>query len=194
MEKTTRTIPSRIGFFGGSFDPIHLGHLSLAKQAISMANLDTLLLCPAFHAPLRSEKPFFSPETRLKILEHIAKVTPNIEVCRLEIEKQKTCFTYNTITEIQSQFPESEIMLLLGADQFEHLTRWKYNLELVQICQFLVFSRSKKEINPPNIPGLSYQLMQNDLLDYSSTEIRNRIKSGQNFKHMLPQAAHSFIN
>jgi nicotinate-nucleotide adenylyltransferase len=194
MGQTSDTNFSKIGFFGGSFDPIHLGHLSLAKQAIQSANLDSLLLCPAYHAPLRAEKPFFSTEIRLKILEQIARDTPQIKVCKLEIEKRMTCFTYNTLKEVQSQHPQSEIIVLLGADQFENLSNWKSNQELVQICKFLVFSRTKTEIIPPDIPELSFQLMQNELLDYSSTKIRNRIKSRQPVKHMLPRAAHKFIH
>jgi nicotinate-nucleotide adenylyltransferase len=105
-----------------------------------------------------------------------------------------TCFTYNTLKEVQSQHPQSEIIVLLGADQFENLSNWKSNQELVQICKFLVFSRTKTEIIPPDIPELSFQLMQNELLDYSSTKIRNRIKSRQPVKHMLPRAAHKFIH
>ena len=194
MSTPTTLPPPRIGFFGGSFDPIHIGHISLAQQAIQLAKLDTLLLCPAYHAPLRIEKPYFSTKTRLRILEKIAQETPCVEVCKLEIEKQKTCYTYETIKEVQLQYPHSTILLLLGADQFNRLNEWKFHNELAEHCQFLVFSRDAQGVTPPPIPQLSYQLVKNDLIDCSSTEIRKRLQSGKSVNHLIPVAAQPFIN
>jgi len=179
----------RIGFFGGSFDPIHIGHVSIAEQAIKIAKLDTLLFCPAYHAPLRAEKPFFSTHTRLKILEKIVGENPRFEICKLEIDKQKTCFTYETIKEVQLNCPTSEIMIIVGSDQFNRLKEWKFHNELAQHCQFLVFLRTVTEVNPPSIPQLSYKLMENELINCSSTEIRTRLKSGKSVSHMIPPVA-----
>ncbi len=190
-QEQSKTI--RIGFFGGSFDPVHIGHISLAEQAIQTAQLDKLLLCPAYHAPLRYEKPFFPPEIRLKILETVAHEYSRMEVCKLEIEKQKTCYTYHTLKEIKEQSPLSEIMVLLGEDQFSQLDKWKFHQDLVQICQFLVFSRSGTGINPPSIPNLSYTLMENELIDCSSTTIRSRIQSGKSVSHLIPEVAYPFV-
>lgn len=194
MAESTKSSSLRIGFFGGSFDPIHIGHISLAQQAIQLARLDTLLLCPAYHAPLRIEKPYFSTKTRLKILEEIAQENPGFEICKLEIEKQKTCYTYETIKEVQLQYPHSTILLLLGADQFNRLNEWKFHQELAEHCQFLVFSRNVQEVTPPQIPQLSYQLVKNELIDCSSTEIRKRLQSGKSVDHLIPSAAYPFIN
>ena len=121
----------RIGFFGGSFDPIHNGHLCLATQAIEQAALDTLLLCPAYHAPLRSEKPFFKATDRLAMLERIALEHTRIEVFPHEILQGKVCFTRDTLLEVAKKFPGAEILLLLGADQFAKLPQWKFIDELV---------------------------------------------------------------
>ena len=194
MAESTKSSSLRIGFFGGSFDPIHIGHISLAQQAIQLARLDTLLLCPAYHAPLRIEKPYFSTKTRLKILEEIVQENPGFEICKLEIEKQKTCYTYETIKEVQLQYPHSDILLLLGADQFNRLNEWKFHQELAEHCQFLVFSRNGQEVTPPQIPQLSYQLVKNELIDCSSTEIRKRLQSGKSVDHLIPSAANPFIN
>ena len=194
MAESTKSSPPRIGFFGGSFDPIHIGHISLAQQAIQLARLDTLLLCPAFHAPLRIEKPYFSTQTRLRILEKIAQEIPQFKICTLEIEKQKICYTFETIKEVQLQYPDSTILLLLGADQFNRLHEWKFHQELAEHCQFLVFSRNGQEVTPPAIPQLSYQLVKNELIDCSSTEIRNRLKAGRSVDHLIPTAAYPFLN
>jgi nicotinate-nucleotide adenylyltransferase len=188
-----QSTPLRIGFFGGSFDPVHNGHVSLANQAIEHAQLDRLLICPAFHAPLRPEKPFFSASVRLKIIETVTQLHPRMEICKLEIDKQETCYTYNTIKEIKAQSPRSEIVVLLGEDQFSQLNKWKFHHELVQICQFLVFSRNEDRVIPPSIPDLSYTLMKNELIDCSSTVIRNRIQSGKSVSHLIPDVAHPLV-
>ena len=194
MAESTKSSPPRLGFFGGSFDPIHIGHISLARQAIQLARLDTLLLCPAFHAPLRIEKPYFSTQTRLRILEKIAQEIPQFKICTLEIEKQKICYTFETIKEVQLQYPDSTILLLLGADQFNRLHEWKFHQELAEHCQFLVFSRNGQEVTPPAFPQLSYQLVKNELIDCSSTEIRKCLKAGRSVDHLIPSAAYPFIN
>ena len=189
MGEDEQSTPLRIGFFGGSFDPVHNGHVSLANQAIEHAQLDKLFLCPAFHAPLRPEKPFFPASVRLNILETVTQLHPRMEICKLEIDRQETRYTYHTIKEIKAQSPRSEIVVLLGEDQFSQLNKWKFHHELVQICQFLVFSRSEDRVIPPSIPHLSFTLMKNDLIDCSSTVIRNRIKSGKPVSHLIPDAA-----
>ena len=193
MEKTTRTITSRIGFFGGSFDPVHIGHLELANQAIHFASLDLLLFCPAFHAPLRNQKPVFSAEQRLNMLYKITEKDSRMDVCTLEIEKQKTCFTYHTLQEVRSIYPNSELFLLLGADQFEQLEKWKFNQELAKICQFLVFSRSAKKVYPPTVKNLNYQLIENDLVEISSTQIRSRLNNRQPINKLVPSSINPMI-
>ncbi len=185
MPDSPQPHPKRIGFFGGSFDPVHVGHISLANQAIEFASIDLLLLCPAFHAPLRSQKPMFPSEFRLQMLQQITKENSKMEVCTLELKKQKTCFTYNTLQEIKSAHPQSELFVLLGADQFEQLEKWKFNQELTKICEFLVFSRSSCEVSIPNLPGLSYHLLKNDLIKISSTQIRNRLQKRKPIDHLV---------
>ena len=193
MPDSTGSIPDRVGFFGGSFDPIHLGHLRLAEEAIRFASLNLLLFCPAFHAPLRDEKPFFSSQQRLDMLYRITEHNPRMDVCRIELEKQKTCFTYETLLEVRSRFPDSELFLLLGADQFEQLEKWKFNHELAEICKFLVFSRSDKKVSPPPIKNLRYELMKNELIEISSTQIRDRLKNGKTIDQLVPPIINPMI-
>lgn len=194
MGKNSQTSPSRIGFFGGSFDPVHLGHFLLAQKALEISSLDLILFCPAFHAPLRSQKPLFPPELRLKMLNEISKDDERMKICTLELEKQKTCFTYHTLLEIRNIYPNSELFVLLGADQFERLNQWKYHHELAQICKFLVFSRDSFNASPPAISNLSFHLIKNDLIEISSTQIRNRLQDGKSIDEFVPSSIHPIIN
>jgi nicotinate-nucleotide adenylyltransferase len=190
MSVLQKPTTGRIGFFGGTFDPPHIGHVSIAKQAINEANLDNLVICPAYHAPLRHQQPILPVEVRVKMLELIASENDKINLSTIEIEQQKTCYTYNTLLKIREQFPSVELKVILGTDQFEKLTRWKHCEELASICQFLVFARHSHQLSPPSITNLSYQLMNNELIDCSSTEIRNRIKNNQSIEEMIPDIAY----
>jgi nicotinate-nucleotide adenylyltransferase len=190
MSVLQKPTTGKIGFFGGTFDPPHIGHVSIANQAISEANLDHLILCPAYHAPLRHHQPVLPVEVRLKMLELIASENDKIVLSTIEIDQKKTCFTFNTLQQVKKQFPSDELMVILGTDQFEKLNSWKYCRKLARICQFLVFSRHSHQVTPPIIPHLSYQHMNNELIDCSSTEIRNRIKNNQSIEEMIPDIAY----
>ena len=193
MLTSTQSARKRIGFFGGSFDPIHNGHLSLARQAIEHASLDKLLLCPAHHAPLRPEKPFFEAADRLGILESICEDDPKIEGFPHEILQAKVCYTRDTILEIRKRFPQSEILLLVGNDQFQKLPQWKFIGELTLLVTFLVFSRNGHPADPPPLDHLDYQMMNNTCIDLSSTTIRSRIESGLPVKELMPKEAYRYL-
>ena len=194
MVDSSSTHQPRIGFFGGSFDPIHNGHLSLAKQAILQADLETLLLCPAYHAPLRPTKPFFEAEDRLGMLEKVAVEHPELKVFPHEISQQKVCFTYHTLLEVGKKYSQSEIFLLLGADQFSKLPQWKFIDELVKLVTFLVFSRSSgMALTEPPLPEINFELMNNELIDLSSTTIRQKIQSGQSIRNDIPGPAYEYL-
>jgi nicotinate-nucleotide adenylyltransferase len=184
----------RIGFFGGSFDPIHNGHLSLATQAIDQASLDTLLLCPAYHAPLRSEKPFFKAEDRLAMLEGVAGEHPKLKVFSHEISQQKVCFTYHTLLEVGKKYSQSEIILLLGADQFHKLAQWKFIDELVKLVTFLVFSRTADlTFSEPSLSKIKFERMNNELIDLSSTTVRQKIQNGRSIRNDVPGPAYDYL-
>lgn len=195
MADSSSTHNPRIGFFGGSFDPIHNGHLSLAKQAIVQANLETLLLCPAYHAPLRSAKPFYKAGDRLGMLEKVAYEHPKLKVFPHEISQEKVCFTYHTLLEVGKKYSQREIFLLLGADQFSKLPQWKFIDQLVRIVTFLVFSRSSDmTFREPPLCEIRFERMDNELIDLSSTTIRQKIRSGQSVSNDIPGPAYEYLS
>ena len=105
-EPTTSTTP-RIGFFGGSFDPIHQGHVSVALESLNKFNLQQTLLCPAFFAPLRDQKPLFSAVHRLAMVDAVAQEHSKFVAYEEEILAQKTFFTYHTLQSAQQNYPDS---------------------------------------------------------------------------------------
>ena len=185
----------RLGFLGGTFDPPHNGHLEIAKLAIEEANLSKLLLCPAFHAPLRDAKSHFSAEHRLGMVAEICKEYSQMEVFDREVKDGKTRYSHETIELVKALYPEYELFFILGADQFYRLTEWKNVSLLAQSVHFLVFAREAKKTKIPDIENLQYSFMHNELISVSSTQTRNHIHSKQQIPvGLLPPPVTNYIN
>ena len=167
----------RVGFFGGTFDPPHLGHLALAKLAIEKAELDKLFLCPAYSAPLRTEPALFSAVDRLRMIEEICKLDQKMDVWDEEIKLERSQFTFDTIVEFKKNFPDHQIFLLLGADQSSRLDQWYKPQDLSKLVHYLVFARNAEEMPASRLKNMVVTFMENDLIDISSTDIRDKLRN-----------------
>jgi nicotinate-nucleotide adenylyltransferase len=182
-----------IGFFGGSFDPPHQGHLQIAEQAIETANLEKLIFCPAFHAPMKDSPPMFSGKQRLAMLKAMCAKNPLMQITDIEIVHAKTRYTYETIFELRQNFPNHLIYLILGADQFVQLHLWKQIKDLAKMVTFLVFARDKDECALPKLSDIKVTFARNSLIDLSSTFIRHQLASGTLADDALPPEVVSYI-
>ncbi len=187
------SIPKKIGFFGGSFDPFHCGHLEMALGAIKLENFDRILLCPAHHAPLRKQKPIFSASDRLAMVQSICKSHHGLSPYSYEIDQERTCFTHETITKVQETFPGSSLSILLGTDQFQQIEKWSHISELSKLVHFLVLARGTYNLPPPKVPGLNFSLMNNPIIDLSSTKIRDRFLAGKSVREFLPPPIYTYL-
>ena len=166
----------------------------LIEEALRSGKLDKLLLCPAYHAPLRSEKPLFSGEQRLEMVRSLAVQRTEIEVFDHEIQQARTCYTYETLLEVRKLHPDAKLHLLIGNDQFQKLDQWRFNRELLQIAHVLVFSRDQNELVPPSgIDPLPHTVMHNSLVPVSSTEVRQRLLTGQSVSELVPPVIHEIL-
>lgn len=184
----------RLAFFGGTFDPLHNGHLMLIEETLRRKEIDSLLLCPAYQAPLRESQTLFSGHSRLEMVQAISRRNSKIQAFDHEIRSGKTCFTYETLLEVKKSFPQHEISLLLGADQFNRLSFWKYLDLLVPMVHFLIFNREGNSLAPPTCQSsVKYSVMENPIIDISSTEIRELLKNKQPISHLVPEEINSII-
>ena len=191
-ESSTAKRP-RLGFFGGTFDPPHLGHVTLARLAMEHAKLDKLLLCPAHHAPLREETPLFSGKDRLGMVRSICMATPGMEACSLEVDHGTVRYTYKTILEISELYPGYDIFLLLGADQFSQLHQWKNTDKLINLVHFLIFNRDIATSEQAPIKDIQVTFMNNNLINLSSTKIRQELRSGNSSDSSLPREVSKYL-
>ena len=193
MSNLNGSTPSRIGFFGGSFDPIHNGHLFIIEKFIQNFEIDLLLLCPAYQAPLREQKAIFNPTQRLEMARLIAHSNQKLEVFDFEINQPKMSFTYETIQEVKKGYPKSKIFLAIGLDQFEKLSTWRWIRELSKEVHFIVFARGQITAPAPSISDIQYTFIQNPLIDISSTQIRKCLQKGESVAQWIPDVILSYL-
>lgn len=186
----------RIGFFGGSFDPIHQGHVSVALEAVKQFNLRQILLCPAFFAPLRDQKPLFSAVHRLAMVEAVAQEHSPFLAFGQEVLSKNICFTYHTLQSVQQNYPDSEIFLMLGDDQFSKFDQWKFHQEILAQFPLIIFNRNETENGrdfSEEFPSAQIHPLGNQRFPHSSTEIRQHIHQGTCISSHVPQSVLAYM-
>ena len=171
----------RIGIYGGTFNPPHIGHLEAAKQAVSRLNLDRLLMVPASIAPHKVLPPN-SPtaQQRLAMLRIAAADCPQIQVSDVELCREGVSYTWQTVRTLRQQNPQAELILIMGTDMFLSFRDWKNPEEILKDASLAVFYRGDRGEHAAieaekaywKGKGIRVQLVQNDVINISSTQMR----------------------
>ena len=177
----------RIGIYGGSFNPPHIGHVQAARQAAAKLGLTKLLMIPAHTAP-HKQMPADSPTAlqRLEMLQLAMGEDPVISVSDMEIQRSDVSFTYETVQALRQQYPHAELILLMGTDMFLSFEQWKNAAQILQNASLGVFYRGtpgeKKaiEAQKEKLEGLgaAVSLLDNPVVDISSTQLRRMLVFG----------------
>ncbi|HKQ37151.1 MAG TPA: nicotinate-nucleotide adenylyltransferase [Verrucomicrobiae bacterium] len=178
---------NRIGLFGGSFDPVHLGHLLVAQAACEEFNLDRLFFVPAAQSPLKPERIPAPPEVRLRMLRLALVGEPNYEVDDQEIRRGGPSYTIDTVRAYRQLYPKASLFYIIGADHVPLLPKWRAADELAALVEFLVVPRpgdppvaAKAPFRVQNLVGTPFAV--------SSSQIRTRVKSGKRIQDLVPAA------
>jgi nicotinate-nucleotide adenylyltransferase len=191
----------KIGIFGGTFDPVHIGHLIIAERFCEIMELDKCLFVPTYLSPFKIEKnPIIPIEIRLKMLEIAINSNPIFEIETYEISRQEVSYTIDTIKYLQSKYPNDELYLLIGADQAKDFHLWKDFKEIMSILHLCVAKRGLDyelnvypfELYLNNNSKQIYKL-NTPIIEISSTEIRERIKEGKTVEYLLSANVYNFI-
>jgi nicotinate-nucleotide adenylyltransferase len=181
----------RLGLFGGSFDPVHTGHLLMARDAVEELSLDRLLLVPAAVNPHRLDAgPRVAGADRLAMLRAATADEPRLEVDALELERSGPSYSIDTVETLQARWPGAEIFLLLGEDNLPKLPEWHRYADLCHKVRFVCFGRRFEGALPPDLPPM-HRLARR--VDISSTEIRTRIAKRLPIRYLVPDAVYRFI-
>jgi nicotinate-nucleotide adenylyltransferase len=192
-------LSKKVGFFGGSFDPIHLGHLNIAIELAERHKLDEVYICPTSQSPFKkAQPPIASKEHRRAMVTAAIAPLPHFTLIDLELQKSMPCYTIDTIRELltidQQHKKKKSYFLLLGEDALEYFHEWKEVKELVKLASPLIGSRGTKSFKGSAISSsIEKGLTPIPLMEISSTEIRNRLQKGLYCGHLLPAKVWEYI-
>jgi nicotinate-nucleotide adenylyltransferase len=184
----------KIGFLGGSFDPVHFGHLLAAQDAYEQHQLDRLILVPAAQAPLKPNDVQSSAEDRLAMLRLAVEWDHRFEISDVELKRGGMSYTIDSARYFRALYPEDDLYWVIGGDQLPKLHLWKDIAELARIVEFIFLERPGYPVRPrADIPGLRLHRCDGHLLAISSTELRERTRRSLSLDYFVPHKAIIYI-
>jgi nicotinate-nucleotide adenylyltransferase len=184
----------KIGFLGGSFDPVHFGHLMAAQDAFEQYKLDRLIIVPAAQAPLKPSEVQSSAEDRLAMVRAATEWDTRFEVSDFELTKGGVSFTIDSARHFKSLYPNDELYWVIGGDQLPQLHLWKDIEELAKLVEFIFLERPGYPVRAtPAIPGLRLHRVDGHLLAINSTELRDRTRRSLSLDYFIPHKAIVYI-
>lgn len=181
---------TRLGIFGGSFDPPHNAHLEIATLAMERIPLDTLYFIPSYQAPLKSHPPKAPARHRLAMVKLLAEMRTDWEVRTYEIEQERVVTTIETVEYLKHREPRASCYLIVGGDQAAKLHQWQQWKRLTQLVHIVCFAR---ESPPPAVPVANQLMIIPFANPLSSSLVREQIKAGASTDTILPQIVLSYI-
>ena len=195
MRKARRTCPPRIkrgrrvGILGGTFNPIHLGHLVLAEQARESLHLEKVIFVPTNLPPHKKIRALATAQQRYQMAALALKSNPRFEVSDLELARGGVSYSAQTLKELKSALPRSRLFFIVGSDFLKEFLGWKDIDEINKICKFAVAQRPGYPFK--NLPDM--QAINIAALDISSTDIRKRIKANKSIRYLVPEKVRTYI-
>jgi nicotinate-nucleotide adenylyltransferase len=180
-----------IGLFGGSFDPVHHGHLIVAQVAREALKLDSIRFIPAREQPFKRGRHRSSVEHRAAMLDLAIAGSPGFELERLELDRPGPSYTVNTLRELRAREPQEEFVLLLGADAAAELSAWRESDRIPELARVVVFARPGAPL--PTSRAIA-EVIQVPAIDISATEVRRRVSRGQPIRYWVPDSVEKYIS
>ena len=190
----------RIGIFGGTFDPPHLGHLILASEACSQLRLTRLLWVLTPQSPHKQDQVISNGADRLEMVRCAIADEPTFELSLIEFERPAPQYTIDTVLTIREKNPSADIILLIGGDSLRSFATWRRPLDLIAACREIgVMHRPGESVHLYSLnsvlPGLQgkVRFVDTPLLEISSREIRRRVAERLEYRYFLPPAVYDYI-
>ena len=186
----------RIAIYGGSFNPMHIGHEKIVDYVLNNLNMDKIIIIPV-GIPSHRENNLEQSDTRLKICKEIFKGNKKIEVSDIEIKSEGKSYTYDTLLKLIDLYGENnEFFEIIGEDSLKSLKTWKNYEELLKICRFIVFRRKDDkniQIDEEFLNNKNIIILENEYYDISSTEIRNMVKNNEDISAFVNKKVKKLI-
>ena len=186
----------RIAIYGGSFNPMHIGHEKIVDYVLDNLNMDKIIIIPV-GIPSHRENNLEQSDTRLKICKEIFKGNKKIEVSDIEIKSEGKSYTYDTLLKLMDLYGENnEFFEIIGEDSLKSLKTWKNYEELLKICKFIVFRRKDDkniQIDEEFLNNKNIIILENEYYNISSTEIRNMVKNNEDISAFVNKKVKKLI-
>lgn len=192
--------PKKIGLYGGSFDPIHFGHLNLAIELKEIHKLDEIWFCPARLSPHKTRSAALDASLRFEMVKLAVEDVPDFRVIDNEINRQPPSYTIETLRELKNNYPTHVFSLLLGEDAIPGFFHWKEPLEILKIANIYVGSRTGEfatdvyaKEDPQIVQALDLGMTRTRLVEISATLVRDRLSRRVYIGHLVPAKVIDFI-
>ncbi len=180
----------RIGIVGGTFDPIHIGHLILAVRACEQLALDFVYLIPNWQSPLKSAAPVADFDDRLIMAQRAVDGVDGIVVSDIEGRRGGTSYMIDTLRQLYSDHPEAHLHLIIGSDALRELPQWRESEEIKRVATIAAVSRGGRAVDTSDVDAIAVSMPR---VDVSASEIRQRIGAGQSIDFLTPAAVVAYI-
>ncbi|SEI98754.1 nicotinate-nucleotide adenylyltransferase [Demequina mangrovi] len=181
---------ARVGVLGGTFDPIHHGHLAAASEVCAQLGLDQILLTPAYSQPFKQGYDTETPEHRLAMCALAADEDERFAVSPVDIERGGVTYTVDTLTDLREQRPDAELFFITGADAVARLDEWKDADRLTELATFVGVTRPGHSLADTTRPHI---LVEAPALAISSTDVRRRVRAGLPIRYLVPRSVADYI-
>ena len=184
-----------VGLFGGSFNPPHLAHLIVAETVREQFGLDAIWWMTAYQPPHKTSEALASATHRLAMTQAAVADNPAFEVSPLEIQREGTSYTVDTIRSLQAEHPDHTFFLLIGGDSWQGFSAWHQPEEIIARVPLIVYRRSGTtpvDVEPPFAERVHFA--DAPLLEISGTDIRQRLRDGRSIRYLVPDAVRAYID
>ncbi len=171
-----------IGIFGGSFNPIHCGHVAIARAALTQCQLDEVWLMVSPQNPLKQQSDLLDDNLRLEMVQRALEGIDGVKACDYEFHLPKPSYTWSTLQHLSNDYPDHRFFLLIGGDNWAYFERWRHWKDILRHYDVIVYPRD-------NFSGT----IDVPLLDVSSTEIRQKVRAGESITGLVPEGVEALV-
>lgn len=181
----------KIGILGGTFNPIHIGHLILAEEVREKLSLERIIFVPTYLPPHKDNSDIAKAQDRYQMIKLAIKNNRYFLLSDIEIRRDGRSYTIDTVKEFKKIYPNDELYFITGSDLLKYLDEWKDLKEIINLVEFIVATRPGYPLEqmPPYIKTVAIRPV-----DVSAFEIRKRIKENKSFRYLVPEAVFKYIN
>ena len=195
----TMSFAKRIGIMGGTFDPIHIGHLVAAEEAYQQFNLDKVIFMPAGRPAFKLDQEVTSAEHRLMMAQLATASNPHFEVSDLEVQREGVTYTIDTVRILKEKFPRAELYFITGADAVFDIITWKDSAELAHLVTFIATTRpgydaaEAQRQHEASLVPFSIHWIEVPALSVSSSDLRARLREGRSVRYLTARSVLGYL-